>query len=369
MRILDLEAVIADLGLDRFHMWGLSEGGPVSIQYAALNPDRVRRLVLWATFARGSAVPRTQESMEALAALVRVEWGLGSATLSNMFMPGASPEAQAVFARSQRLSATADMAADVMLADFATDVTEYLGQVRAPTLVVHARGDKAVRFDLGREVAAGIPRARLLAIESNQHAVDPETRRYINNEIVKFLLEDAAKPAPASAAPQKTSSGTATILFLDIADSTSLTERLGDSAFRSRSRDLDTSLRALVRDLGGTPIEGKLLGDGVMATFASAGKAIEAALASHTAAAAADLRLHAGLHAGDVIDEGDNVYGGAVNLAARVCGMSEPGEVLVSETVRALARTSAGVRFEDRGIHELKGIEEPQRLYAVLPAL
>jgi class 3 adenylate cyclase len=366
-RIIDLEAVIADLDLDRFHMWGLSEGGPVSIQYAALNPDRVRRLVVWGTFARGAAMPRTRESGEALAALVRVEWGLGSTTLSNMFMPGASPEAQAVFARSQRLSATADMAADLMLSDLATDVTEYLERVRAPTLVIHSRGDRAVRFDLGREVAAGIPRARLLAIESNQHAVDPETGRHIRNEIVKFLLEDAATPATASPAPQMATSGTATILFLDIADSTSLTERLGDSAFRSRSRGLDASMRTIVRDLGGTPIEGKLLGDGVMATFASAGKAIEAALASHTAAAAADLRLHAGLHAGDVIDEGDNVYGGAVNLAARVCGMSEPGEVLVSETVRALARTSAGVRFEDRGIHELKGIEEPQRLYAVLP--
>jgi class 3 adenylate cyclase len=163
-------------------------------------------------------------------------------------------------------------------------------------------------------------------------------------------------------------SGTATILFLDIADSTSLTERLGDSAFRSRSRGLDASLRTIVRDLGGAPVEGKVLGDGLMATFASAGRAIEAALACHAAAAEAELRLHAGIHSGDVIDEGDNVYGGAVNLAARVCGISEPGEVLVSETVRALARTSAGVRFEDRGTHELKGIEDPQRLFAVRPA-
>jgi adenylate cyclase len=72
-----------------------------------------------------------------------------------------------------------------------------------------------------------------------------------------------------------------------------------------------------------------------------------------------------GLHAGDVIRDGDNVFGGAVNIAARVAGLAPVGEVLVSETVRALARTSAGVRFDDRGLHRLKGVEDPHRLHAI----
>jgi adenylate cyclase len=148
-------------------------------------------------------------------------------------------------------------------------------------------------------------------------------------------------------------------------DSTPITLRIGDAAFRARSRDLDAGLRDVIRGAGGTTVEGKVLGDGVMATFVSASRAIEAALKCNEAAAKTELLLHVGLHAGDVIHEGDNVYGGAVNMAARVCGLSQPGEVLVSETVRALARTSADVRFEDGGQHELKGIEEPQRLYAV----
>src|SRR3990172_13407247 len=155
-------------------------------------------------------------------------------------------------------------------------------------------------------------------------------------------------------------SGTAIILFADIADSTALTERVGDTAFREKARDLDAALRTVIRENAGTPIEGKLLGDGVLAVFTSARQAIEAALACGRAGDDAGLPLHLGVHAGDVIREEDpdgrgNVYGGAVNIASRISGLSAPGEVLVSETVRSLARTSAGVRFEDRGEREVKG--------------
>src|SRR5437667_12105070 len=111
---------------------------------------------------------------------------------------------------------------------------------------------------------------------------------------------------------------------IDIADSTALTERLGDAAFRENARDLDTTLRTLIRENAGTPIEGKLLGDGVLAIFASARQAIEAALACAAAGNDATLPLHLGLHAGDVIREDNNVYGGAVNIASRISGLSAP---------------------------------------------
>ena len=112
-------------------------------------------------------------------------------------------------------------------------------------------------------------------------------------------------------------------------------------------------------------MEGKLLGDGVMAVFTSARQAIDAALRCRDLGNEAGLPLHLGIHAGDVVREGNNVHGGAVQLAARVQSAAAPGEILVSATVRDLARTSAGVAFEDRGEHELKGIAEPQRLFAV----
>src|SRR5207244_10339821 len=170
----------------------------------------------------------------------------------------------------------------------------------------------------------------------------------------------------APPAPELSSSGLTAILFADIVDSTALTERLGDASFRAKARDLDAALRAVIRDHSGTPIAGKLLGDGVLAVFSSARQAIEAALACARAGNDADLPLHLGLHAGDVIREQNNVYGGAVNIASRISGLSAPGEVLVSDIVRGLARTSAAVRFEDRGEQALKGVGEAVRVWAGL---
>ena len=156
------------------------------------------------------------------------------------------------------------------------------------------------------------------------------------------------------------------ILFLDIADSTALTTKLGDAAYRKRERELDVALRKAITEVGGTAVEGKVLGDGVMAVFASASQAIVAAIRCRACGDEAELSLQAGIHAGDVVHEGNNVHGGAVQLASRVQSVAAPGEILVSDIVRGLARTSAGVSFEDRGEHVLKGIGEPQRLFAVI---
>ncbi|HEY8174029.1 MAG TPA: adenylate/guanylate cyclase domain-containing protein, partial [Dehalococcoidia bacterium] len=168
-----------------------------------------------------------------------------------------------------------------------------------------------------------------------------------------------------AAAEESHATGTAVILFTDIVDSTALTERLGDARFREASRTLDAGLRAAIRDAGGAAIDGKLLGDGVLATFPSAAQAIDGARRCLALSAASELGLHIGLHAGDVIREENNVFGGAVNIASRICGLSAPGEILVSDVVRGMARSSAGVEFEDRGEQEMKGVGDPVRVYAV----
>jgi adenylate cyclase len=178
-------------------------------------------------------------------------------------------------------------------------------------------------------------------------------------------IEDFIFEGEEAAATAGLPEGMAVILFADIVDSTSLTEQMGDAAFREKARELDTSLRAVIRECSGTPVEGKLVGDGVLAVFTSARQAIDCALRCSDAGEPLGLRLHVGIHAGDVIREGNNVYGGAVNIAARIAGASAPGEVLVSDTVRGLARTSAGVAFDDRGERSLKGVADPQRLFAV----
>ncbi|MGH9027925.1 MAG: adenylate/guanylate cyclase domain-containing protein, partial [Acidimicrobiia bacterium] len=144
-----------------------------------------------------------------------------------------------------------------------------------------------------------------------------------------------------------------------------LTERLGDAAYRERADALDDGLRAAVVECGGHAVEGVTLGDGILALFGSARRAIECASEVHAAAAMLGLELHVGLHAGDVTWSGSRVFGGAVNIAARVCDAAPPAQTLVSDTVRSLARTSSGVTFVDHGLHDLKGIPDAHQLFAV----
>jgi class 3 adenylate cyclase len=158
---------------------------------------------------------------------------------------------------------------------------------------------------------------------------------------------------------------TVIIMFADIVDSMPHTERLGDAMFRERARELDRLLRSLVAEHRGSTVEGKLVGDGVLAVFPSAQSGIGCALRCGVLSASVGLELHIGLHAGDVIRDGGNIYGGAVNIASRISGATKPGEILVSDTVRGLARTSVGVAFEDRGAYQLKGIDEPMRLFGI----
>ena len=209
-------------------------------------------------------------------------------------------------------------------------------------------------------LASGIPDARLALLEGA--SILPWVG---DMEVAWAAIDEFLGEGEEARAAVQLPEGMAVILFTDIADSTSLTERLGDSAFRGRARELDTTLRSVIRESGGAPVEGKVLGDGVMAVFTSARDAIEGALRCNAATEGTGLQLHLGIHAGDVIREGNNVYGGAVNIAARIAGASAPGEILASDVVRGLARTSAGVSFDDRGEHELKGIGEAQRLFAV----
>jgi class 3 adenylate cyclase len=208
-----------------------------------------------------------------------------------------------------------------------------------------------------------VPNARLVTVSRvtsdwpGPFSDEPEDSARI---ILEFLDEDAARDTPVLF-PE----GTAIILFADIVESTALTERMGDTVFRSQSRSVDKNLRAIIREHGGGVVEGKVLGDGVMAVFTSTARAIECAVGCHDATLGSELELRIGLHAGDVIREEGNVYGGAVNIAARVAGEAAAGETLVSATVRELARTSAGVSFEDRGERDLKGVGEAVRVWAV----
>lgn len=350
----DLLAIVDEHGLGEFSLVGWRGTARTAADFAARWPGRVTRLVLRdPVFAPGDAIrlPRDralaalQETdfefyLQAMA-LSLVGWSAGQA-LAEIAAGGTTRDA---LVRSQQASAD--------------QVEPDLERIASSTLVVHTT-TSASQFPLARarRVATSIKGARMVMIEGG-HTYDAADGDQFADVILDFINPDRTRSRVDDGR------GTAVILFTDIADSTALTERLGDAAFRDASRALDVRLRAAMSEAGGTPVEGKVLGDGVMAVFASAAQAIGAARRCVALSAEGDLRLHIGIHAGDVIREADNVYGGAVNIAARICALCDPGEILVSATIRDLARTSAGVTFADRGEHALKGIEDAVRVYAV----
>jgi class 3 adenylate cyclase len=344
----DITAVAEAVGAARFEIVSMLMEMKIAIGYAAHHPERVNFLTLVNPVRPGPGLPDTVTN-RLLNEMLHSDWDLFTQNAAGAWAgwTGASRERLVEDIRAYS-SPAAERHFQAFLKEY--DVRPLLPDVRCRALVVFIEGTKLSTVDDARHLAAELPRAGFQSV-GDVSAVD-----------------QISPPAPSQEqGPRARSRGsTATILFLDVVDSTPLAARLGDAAFRAQSRQLDSALREAILAAGGKPVEGKVLGDGVMAVFSSAASGIQAALACREAAAASGLQLHLGLHAGDVIDEGDNVYGWAVNLASRVCGAAAPDEILVSETVRALARGSVDLRFEDRGPHELKGVDEAQRLFAVV---
>jgi class 3 adenylate cyclase len=300
--------------------------------------------------------------VKALADLRRADFEAYLRAMAARFFPsGTDPETFQSLVRHMRDSTTIEMAEK--LEAIRWDNQSVLSSITVPALILHRRGDMQCPFIAGQYLARKLPNARFVPLEGDAHYPWVGDADSVLRPTVEFLT--GTTPPPITAPSPRSAHGTATILFIDIADSTALTEQLGNAVFRERQRALDEILRATIARNGGTSVVGRTLGDGVLAQFVSAHSAIEAALLCAQAGAERDLPLHLGIHAGDVIHEDDNVWGGAVNISARIAGLSAPGEILVSATVRELARTSVGVAFRDRGEHELKGVGEVQRVFAV----
>jgi class 3 adenylate cyclase/pimeloyl-ACP methyl ester carboxylesterase len=163
-----LEAVIDHLKLKRFALFGFSQGGPIAIAYAIKYPRRVSHLILYDSYARGEAIS-TEELKKSFSSLIRSAWGVGSKTLADMFLPGADVSALKWLVRYQREAATAEMAAKLLDLTYNLDVTDLLPRLRVPTLVIHRKGDKAIPFHLGREMASMIPNSRFVPLEGSIH--------------------------------------------------------------------------------------------------------------------------------------------------------------------------------------------------------
>jgi class 3 adenylate cyclase len=362
-QVRDLEAVVNRLHAGRIALLASIDLGPAAIAYAACNPERVSALILWCTYASGADLEIAPET-QAWIGLMDTEWQLGTESWAANMVGWSDSDLARRLAAVSRESCSPETLVAYWRASLGFDVDELLPQVQAPTLILHRREIRWLTVDSARRLASRIPNARLTILEGAASMPFVGDCEAVATAVEAFL---GVIREPTSV-QLDLSTGMTAILFADIADSTALTERLGDAAFRDKARILDGTLRKAIRDHAGTPIEGKLLGDGVLAVFTSARQAIQAAVACAEAGSHAGLPLHLGLHAGDVIREDNNVYGGAVNIASRISGLSAPGEVLVSDIVRGLARTSADVVFEDRGEQVLKGIGEPVSVWAVREA-
>jgi len=356
--VRDLEAVADAAAAGSFTLQTFGYMSIPALTYAARHPERVMALVLLNGILRAADM---SESWKRMVQLARDDWEYAKVlivrTNDAAYTSTATLEQfEATFARD--VSRDAFLAFSEALESW--DASELAGRIDTPALVAHYGTQSThIPVEACRRLAASVPKGTFAPVEIERG----ETRLDRVSSVIQGFLRGVLPPPERGAARESLPSGTAVILFTDIADSTALTERMGDTAFRAASRRIDDDVRAAIRDAGGTPVSGKVLGDGVMGVFTSATQAIQAA--RRCVEASGDLPLHIGLHAGDVIREDDNVYGGAVNIASRICGLCAPGEIIVSATVRELARTSAGVTFEDRGEQALKGIEDVVRVFAV----
>jgi class 3 adenylate cyclase len=354
----DARAVLDSTGIERVAVFGISEGGPTSALLAATYPDRVSALVLYGTWARilNGSDYRAGMSLEVFDRFIetaRRDWG-GPVAL-RLWAPSIAddPEVQRWWAKLLRTGLSPGGAEALLRLYTRVDARHVLPTIAAPTLVLHRAGDRMVPVDAGRTIAQGIPGAKFLELEGDDHlpVANPDQ---IIDEVEEFLTGHRTAPEPDRML--------ATVLFTDIVDSTAKAAQLGDRRWRELVERHDRLTRRAIERQRGREV--KSMGDGFLATFDGPARAIHAATATRDAVRALDLEIRAGLHTGELEVMDGDIGGIAVNIGARVTSLAAAGEVLVSRTVTDLVAGS-GIEFDDRGTHALKGVPGEWQLYAV----
>jgi pimeloyl-ACP methyl ester carboxylesterase len=359
-RMDDIRAVMDAAGSESAALFGYSEGGPMCMLFAATFPHRVRALVLYGTYAKRSHpdedYPWAPTWDERLRVAHELEQTWGEDVDTSTMWPSADAAGAAWFQRRGRASLSPAGARDLILMNSQADVRELLGSVQCPTLVLHRTRDRDSRVEEGRYIAEHIRGARFVELEGDDHVpfVDPDQ---ILDEVEEFLT--GARPAPAS------DRVLATILFTDLVGSTARAGSLGDAAWAELIQAHNAAVRRELARFSGEEID--TAGDGFLALFDGPARAIRCALSIGDALRELGLDVRAGVHTGEVEHRpGDKPRGIAVHVGARIMSLAGAGEVLVSSTTRDLVAGS-GLELEDRGEHELKGLEGPRRVFVAVP--
>jgi class 3 adenylate cyclase len=356
----DVRAVMDAAGSERAALFGISEGASMSLLFAATYPQRVQALVCYGGIARSTwaedypwAAP-VEALAQSGAELIAPHWGEGAMIDVGAPSQSDNAESRAFFGRFERASVSPGMLGSLVRMFFDLDVRDVVPSVRVPTLVLHRARDRLVNVRNGRWLAEHLPNARFVELPGDDHIPWYENVERTLGEVEEFLTGARHAPEPERKL--------VTVLFTDIVDSTRLAVELGDQRWRSMLEEHQRAVRDALASFDGREV--KSIGDGFLATFDGPGRGIGCARAIIGSSEPIGIRVRAGLHTGECEVMGEDIGGIAVHTAARVSTLAEPGEVLVSRTVKDLVAGS-GLEFSDRGIHSLKGVPDTWQLYAL----
>jgi pimeloyl-ACP methyl ester carboxylesterase len=353
-RMDDVRAVMDDIGSRRAALLGFSEGCAMSAMFAASYPERVSHLILFGGFIRYADLFGVADPERIILERMK-SWGAGAMIRGVIASKAANPDAVAQFAKFERLSASPGAMKAIQLLNLQIDVGHILRAVRIPTLVLHRATDALVPVQKGRDFAAQVPGAKYIEYPDGDHAFWSGDVEALLGEIEEFIT---GHRETESIDLERI---LATVMFTDIVDSTRRAAEMGDQNWRRLLDSHDQLARQIVERHRGNLI--KNTGDGILATFDGPGRAVRCALAFSAAAKQIGLPLRSGLHTGEIEVRGRDIGGIAVHATARVMAKSGAEEVLVSRVVTDLV-AGAGLKFDERGVHEFKGLPGRWDLFA-----
>jgi len=356
-RIEDIRTVMDAVGSARAAIFGFSEGGNMSVLFAATWPERTVALVTFGIFAKRIWSPDypwapTPEERQKDFDLVEREWD-GEMDVSH-YAPSADAALRAQIAAPFRRGASPGAALALLRMNTEIDIREVLPAIRVPALVLHRTGDRDAKIEEGRWIASRIPGGRFVELPGADHLPWVGDADAVLDEVEEFLTGVRRGSEPDRVL--------ATILFTDIVDSTARAAAIGDRAWRDLLEAHHAAVRRELLRFRGRELD--TAGDGFLASFDGPARAVRCACAIRDAVHALGIRMRAGLHTGECEVIGVKLGGLAVHIGSRVAAAAGSGEVWVSSTVKDLV-AGAGLRFGDRGLHDLKGVPGEWRLFAV----
>jgi pimeloyl-ACP methyl ester carboxylesterase len=364
-RMDDLRAVMDAVGSERAAIFGVVEGAPMALLFAATYPERVAALVMRSAFPRTMWAPdypwgrSEDEAREHVKRELRLYGRRSEAEASARALAEWEDADIPAIVDYLRWCGSPGSVEELAAMNREIDVRNVLPAVRVPTLVIHGTGDKIVPLEAARWMTEQIPGARLVEVPGAGHLHFGRGTDAVNREVRAFVEDLWDSERWESFDSDRV---LATVLFTDIVDSSTRLAALGDRAWRELLERHHGLVRSELQRFRGTEVD--TAGDGFFASFDGPARAIRCASAIVDAVRELGIEVRAGLHTGECEVVDGKVAGIAVHTGARVASQAAAGEVLVSSTVKDLVAGS-GIAFADRGVHELKGVPGDWQLFAV----